>query len=74
MFYGCNSLTTIYVGDNWNVDNVTSSGSMFNGCANLPNFDENAVDKTNAYIGGYLTSKTQNAETEVEEQPELPFV
>ncbi len=60
MFSSCTGLTTIYVGANWNTTNVKSSGMMFYDCTNLPNFDPNVVDKTNAHTGegGYLTSKT----------------
>lgn len=60
LFGGCSSLTTIYVGLNWNTDAVISSDNMFNACTNLPNFDYSVIDKTNAHTGegGYLTLKT----------------
>ena len=62
-------MTTIYVGDNWSTDAVTSSGSMFTGCtsivggANTP-FDSAHTDKTYARVDtppdepGYLTYKS----------------
>ena len=34
-FNGCSSLTTIYVGDGWDMSKVTSSGAMFRGCNKL---------------------------------------
>lgn len=64
MFFNCISLTTIYVGSGWNVDNVTSSNNMFANCTSLIGgdgtvFDPNYTDKTKAYAGtgGYLTLK-----------------
>ena len=35
MFYGCSSLTTIYAGDGWNTEKVTSSNHMFSSCTKL---------------------------------------
>ena len=32
MFYQCKAMTTLYVGDNWSVSQVTSSNAMFNCC------------------------------------------
>ena len=60
MFFSCSKLTTIYAGDTWNTDKVTSSSYMFSGCTNLPNFSSSKVDKTAATFttnGGYLTRK-----------------
>lgn len=59
MFFKCSKLTTIYVGPNWNTDNVTSSRNMFTYSTNLPNFNSSVVDKTNAHAGpgGYMTLK-----------------
>ena len=31
MFYNCTNLITIYVGDNWNIDNVENINTMFYG-------------------------------------------
>lgn len=67
MFANCENLTTIYVGDNWNMDKVQESTDMFKGCTNLvgPNeteYNEYIVDKTFAQVddldnAGYLTLK-----------------
>ena len=59
MFIDCSKLSNIYVGNNWNIDKITSGSEMFYGCTNLPNFDSSVVDKTNAHTGegGYLTLK-----------------
>ena len=35
MFQSCTSLTTIYVGDGWDMSKVTASGSMFHNCPKL---------------------------------------
>ena len=35
MFYDCSALKTIYVGDGWSTDAVTSSDNMFTYCENL---------------------------------------
>ena len=64
MFWNCWKLNTIYVSDLWNVDNVTNSGSMFNGCKSLvgaSSYNNTKVDKTMAnYTTGYLTYKSNN--------------
>ena len=62
MFCGNVRLEKIYVGENWNVTNVSTSGDMFYNCDNLPNFDSTVVDVTKAYVGdgGYLSYKTSN--------------
>ena len=57
MFAGCNSLTTIYVGKDWNTDMVTSSDGMFNGCTSLvggqgTTFDANHTNKAYARPDG----------------------
>lgn len=67
MFANCENLTTIYVGNNWNMDKVEESTDMFKGCTNLvgPNlteYNEYTVDKTFAQVddldnAGYLTLK-----------------
>lgn len=63
MFYNLLPDTTllkrIYVGDGWNVDNVTESTRMFYGQKNLPNYYASSTDKTRAHYGerGYLTYK-----------------
>ena len=60
MFDSCRSLTTIYIGPNWNTDKVTDSGNMFRSCTRLPNFNSSVIDKTNAHAGdgGYMTLKS----------------
>jgi hypothetical protein len=35
MFNGCPKLTTVYVGDGWDMSKVTSSGAMFGSCSSL---------------------------------------
>ena len=35
MFNGCSSLTTIYVGDGWDMSNLKWQGNMFSGCRSL---------------------------------------
>ena len=59
MFDSCILLTTIYVGSNWNMSNVTESTNMFYNCPKLLNFSSSYVDKTKAFAGtgGYLTLK-----------------
>ena len=57
MFLGCGFTTTIYVGDGWNVDNVTNSTNMFSGCISLvggagTEFSYTNIDKTYAHIDG----------------------
>ena len=61
MFYNCSNLEHIYVDADINLADSTTlstSSSMFNGCANLPNWNSK-VDKTNAHTGegGYFTVK-----------------
>ena len=68
MFYGCYNLRTIYVGNGWSTDAVTSSTDMFKNCTNLvggkgTTYDANHIDKTYAHIDGgpsnpgYFTDK-----------------
>lgn len=59
MFFNDSSLKSIYVGSEWNLDNITNDMSkyMFVGCTSLPNFDASYTDKTKAIHycdGGYL--------------------
>lgn len=60
MFMLCSSLENIYIGENWDMANVTTSSLMFQACGRLPNYDGNVIDKTNAHAGtgGYLTLKS----------------
>ena len=69
MFANASSLETIYVSNTWNVDNVTMSSDMFDGCTSLvggngTTFDSNHIDKEYARIDGgqsnpgYFTLKT----------------
>ncbi len=68
MFSYCTSLKTIYAGDNWSTDKITSSSAqaeMFKGCTSLVGgngtvFDSSNIGKTYARIDtadtpGYLT-------------------
>ena len=70
MFAECKKLKTIYVGNGWNISNVTESVYMFNSCLNLvggqgTKYDENHIDASYAHIDGgesnpgYLTKKTK---------------
>ena len=56
MFKECRKLKAIYVGNNWKTGNVINSKDMFYACSNLPNWDEEKIDKTRANTGadGYL--------------------
>ena len=54
MFYQCTSLETITVGDDWNMNKVTASGSMFGNAISLvgengTTYDSNVTDKTYAH-------------------------
>ena len=72
MFKGCSSLKNIYVGDGWNLDNVTSSTDMFEGCVKLPGYasastyDKSLVEtgilKQKVSGGGYALTKEADAE------------
>lgn len=67
MIYGCQKLKTIYVGNNFTTDKITSSTSMFNYAFSLvggagTKYDSNHVDKEYARIDtadtpGYFTLK-----------------
>ena len=57
MFCFCSKLSHIYASSKWNTSNVTSSDYMFYNCTSLPNFNSSKIDKTNAFIGGYLEEK-----------------
>ena len=64
MFKECLKLTTIYVGDDWNTENVTNSKEMFLDCSAIvgqdgTTYDEESTDKAKAHYdeGGYLTYK-----------------
>ena len=68
MFKDCINLTTIYVGNGWNTDKVTSSDNMFLNCTSLVGgagtvYDASHVDASYAHIDGgpsnpgYLTYK-----------------
>lgn len=59
MFYQCSDLTTIYAGDDWNTDAVTSANStgMFEGCTSLvggkgTRYNSYSVNKEYAHIDG----------------------
>lgn len=66
MFYGCTSLTTIYVCAMLNTNNIIISKNMFSGCISLaingnPVYRASMTDKSLAYAGikngltGYFT-------------------
>ena len=61
MFYGSDLLKTIYVGDKFNVNKVTTSDYMFEGCINLvgekgTKYNSSYIDKTYARIDGGTSS------------------
>ena len=61
MFYGCTSLKTIYVGNKFNVDNVSDSSDMFNGTTNIEGsagtkYSSSHIDKEYARIDGGTSS------------------
>ena len=72
MFYGCESLTTIYAGSGWSTDGLNSldySDGMFYDCTSLvggmgTTYDENYMDAARAHIDGgpsnpgYFTAKS----------------
>lgn len=64
-FYSCSSLENIFISNPFYFSNSTTSTDMFAWASNLPNFDPDIVDKTNAHYneGGYLTYKDKNAAT-----------
>lgn len=68
MFWGCESLSTIYAGALWNMESVLESNSMFEGCTSLVGgqgtaYDAGHTDAAYARIDGgaeapgYLTGK-----------------
>ena len=70
MFSGMSSVSKIYVGNNWSVDNVSESTNMFSNCLNIvggagTTYDANHTDKEYARVDdptnnkpGYFTLKT----------------
>ena len=57
MFYNCPELKTIYVSNDWTVDNVTASEAMFFGCTKLvggqgTTYNEDLTSKKYARIDG----------------------
>ena len=64
MFRFCRALKTIYIGEKWDVSNVTESASMFNECTSLVGqdgtiYNSEKIDHTYAHAGtgGYMTYK-----------------
>ena len=57
MFDQCKSITTVYVGDGWNTDQVTNSEFMFRNCPNIVGgqgtlFDAEHITKEYAHVDG----------------------
>ena len=57
MFQNCSSLVTIYAGDGWTTDAVTSGSGMFTGCTSLvggqgTTYDANHLNKAYAHLDG----------------------
>ena len=72
MFRSADNLRTIYVGDNWNIEKLTSSVCMFLGCEQLvgqdgTKYNSAYIDATKAHYdaGGYLTYRGSSAVNEV---------
>ena len=68
MFKNNSYLKTIYIGEGWTTDKVTTSTNMFYGCSRLVGGDgtkflSNYTDKTRAFagLGGYMTLLGSNA-------------
>ena len=70
MFQGCTKLVTVYVGEGWDMSNVTTHPAMFAGCASLvggmgTTYDPYHMDATYAHIDGgpdnpgYFSEKPQ---------------
>lgn len=60
MFFDCKALTSIYISDEWNINNVHSTGTAFIGCRSLTDFSTEKTDIKMAKSieeGGYLTLK-----------------
>ena len=67
MFIGSSNLSTIYIGENWDISaNTDDASSVFPATCNLPNFNSSDETKQNlswakpTTQGGYLTLKTNN--------------
>jgi surface protein len=74
MFDGCSSLTTIFVGDGWNVENLTESTRVFKDCDVLvggkgTTYDANHTDYTYAHIDGGPNSDTPGYFTRSGDEP-----
>lgn len=57
MFANCTQLNTILVSSGWNTEKIQTSTNMFYASYNLPFYDSDITDKTNAHVGdgGYLS-------------------
>mgnify|MGYP002853318661 CR=1 FL=1 len=65
MFNGCTGLQAVFIGDGWDMSNVTDSDSMFYNCNAIVGQDGTTYDETNIDVsvahadeGGYLRSET----------------
>lgn len=74
MFYDCSNLSTIFVGETWNLENVNDTRCMFDRCSSLvggmgTTYDENHTDGEYAHVdggtndSGYLTYKEPTQDT-----------
>ena len=84
MFFGCSNLTTIYCGDEWNTDKVTSSSNIFSNCYNLVGgagtvYSSGHTSIAYAHVDGgpnnpgYLTMKSSSQAYAVYENGTLTF-
>ena len=82
MFGTCSALKTIYIGEKWNVLNVTEGENMFEGCTSLvgqdgTTYDSAKTDHTYAHAnaGGYMTMKNagQNELEPAEKKQKVDF-
>lgn len=72
MFEYCRYIETIYVSDNWSIENVTNSDSMFSGCNDIVGqynvtYEDSKTDKDMAnWETGYLSYKKFNGISSLE--------
>jgi hypothetical protein len=58
MFTNCFALTTIYVGDGWDMSKVTNSGGMFTSCSELKGGNGTTLAKIKENEGMNVVDKT----------------
>ncbi len=58
MFNNCSAMKIIYVGDGWNMSNVTDSADMFTGCTSIKGESGTVYDAANANDVTYANTET----------------